>query len=299
MKPLNVPRDTQPKQSEEGGNSSKTETAEKGSEAPIPTTPDNKSAATAKPRLPDVPVPKLSGESTPSSTAPQVIAKKADEAVAKLEHVSAETDIIMKGPEGRGTARPQIRITDGSRFQVQYADFTISRPSTGAFEADGKTLFELPAEIPKGNQGSWIKLGPARGSVALPVKDLAEDLPGKFSKIAFGALTHKTPTFSEIVAQVEKDSRYTMKVDHQKALVGNQVVEDNRITITRGDSYKVEMVFDSQLGLPVTMRASKGVGKNLEEVYWAANYEHGPKFGSFKTHFMVTPPSVKVPGAKG
>lgn len=231
---------------------------------------------------------------TKSSMTPAAMARKADTFMNRLSGASGHTRYLYENPRGFGYSVGDFMVESPKRFYIEYAKLLEQRLSiikAAKVVSDGKHVQAWTVD----DFGPIMPVGASR-LPAHPFKVWAVQNP----QILFSAVGTKDKPISAVVAGAEA-SGYKARAEHRVFLTNGQPFSQDRIFIWKPgakgpDTYECEIIVDPQTGAPVTIRVTRGEGRQHIRSMWACqwNLEPHQQFDASKIHLPVHHDAVKV-----
>lgn len=191
-----------------------------------------------------------------SDRTPQQIVKLADAAIGSLNGTAAETSMLVKNSAGTGQTSSKVQIQDTTHYSIEYIELVSGEPHTMIAKADGKRRGVLIASTFV-KQGGWQAKAPLGGKGAIPTgPQLVAQWPTQFPRLVFAPLIESQQGFSAYLsALATKGTGYSIKSEKRVVPFNGRTFTSYRILAQQGGT-RIEMVFDGNFNLPVTIRAS-------------------------------------------
>ena len=211
-----------------------------------------------------------------SDRTPVQIANLADSAVASLKGAAAESSMQVKNAAGIGQTLSHALVQDPSHYSIEYIELVSGEPHTMIAKADGKRRGVLIASTFV-KQGGWLAKAPVgdKGSISVG-NPLVAQWPTQFPRLAFAPLTESQGSFSAYLSALSsKAGGYTVKSEKRVVPFNGRVYTSYRILAQQAATgTRIEMVFDGNYNLPVTIRASLHPAKGKpSDMLWGTRWK--------------------------
>lgn len=258
---------------------------------PKPTDPKTPSVATPRGTATN-PFKKRIGEPWIGSSASAIeIAKRVDAKMASLTNMRADSSYVLGVTKGQANGTVRAEIVNRSKFNIQYPTVVNGIPKIAAFRADGSRVHERTLTQAKGsNEGKvvWQLLRSAAKPAPKPGTALVQRLSTELSRTIFGGHIDGGTPFTTVVAALSKGmGGYKVRVEERSTKVGQRVIRNYSIIAERtpeaaaklGGS-RIDMVFDRDLYLPVTVRVTQKVAgqAHTNGTMWTTHWHSGQTF---------------------
>lgn len=250
------------------------------------------------PAIPTVPEPSPEAfkipESTPAPAAtegkwvavdesPSVLAERISKAFREMKDTFGESRYTIKTPTENGQVKNAIKVQDYKTYSIQTLQMS-AMPNIVELRADGSKKSRTSEN---GSFASPKPLGSPGADAVLSPKQLVERWPREFPRLAFAGLTEGKevwkPFFQELFSGRSgfkgEISRRTMEFRGKKVTNYRVVAKRTPEAAKKLGRCEMEMVFDGQRYLPVTIRVNL-VERNggAWNILWQTGWNFGQKF---------------------
>ncbi len=210
----------------------------------------------------------------PSDLTPKQIASNADDALGSLIGVYAEASMHVKSGAGAGQTQSRMEFQDAGHYALQYIELVDGRPQNSFARADGHGRGLLAGATSK-----WVAQVPIGSVGAIPSgASLVEQWPTRFPRLLLSpVLDGKRPFSAYVEALSQGIGGYKLSADKRLLAAQGRLFTSYRIVVVRDANRsvkhaptRVEMVFDADFRLPVTIRThSESSNGGQVDLFWS------------------------------
>lgn len=231
---------------------------------------------------PSEPPPKGSKGWTKTELAAAQLADEVAGAMANLNGVYGEARTLILTAAGKGQHKSVIRIADAKHFHVDYF-VGKEAPSSASLKSDGTTKASFSGK----GVTDQTPVGTASADANLTDTELVEKWPYEFSRLMFRGLVDGKDAWKPVLMGLARgEGGFETTVEKRERKVGDKTVRNFRVlAVRKASSAKklgectIEMVFDADRKLPVTIRVDRKDAKGSPyRLHWSAGWNFNQKF---------------------